>query len=92
MINILKEKSESKIARAESTKKNDTIVSESMVISETEPITESKVEDESNVDDLTQAQTEQDDCNEKDGTLDISAKKGDTVKVSKYKFNGGFQG
>ena len=48
-----------------------------MVISETEPITESKVEDESNVDDLTQAQTEQDECNEKDGTLDISAKKGD---------------
>ena len=60
-----------------------------MVISETEPITESKVEDESNVDDLTQAQTEQDEPNEKDGTLDISAKKGDTVKVSK--FNSGFQ-
>ena len=62
-----------------------------MVISETEPITESKVEDESNVDDLTQAQTEQDEPNEKDGTLDISAKKGDTVKVSKYKFISGFR-
>jgi len=76
----VKEKSESKVARVESTRKNDTIVSESMVISETEPITESKIEDESNVEILTQAQTEQDDDDEKNGTLDISAKKGDTVK------------
>ena len=80
------EKSESKIARAESTKKNDTIVSESMVISETEPMTESKVEEESNVEDITEAPTEQDQDNDKNGTMDISAKKGDTVKVSKYEF------
>ena len=80
------EKSESKIARAESTKKNDTIVSESMVISETEPMTESKVEEESNVEDITEAPTEQDQDNDKNGTMDTSAKKGDTVKVSKYEF------
>ena len=55
-----------------------------MVISETEPITESKAEEESNVDDITEAQTEQDECDDKNGTLDISAKKGDTVKVSQY--------
>ena len=62
-----------------------------MVISETEPITESKVEEESNLEDITEAPTEQDQDNDKNGTLDISAKKGDTVKVSKYEFRIGQQ-